>query len=141
MEPQSNGPAPGPGLTPNAAGLLCYVLGAITGILFLVIPSYNESSFVRFHAFQSILLHFACILGWIMYYIFLMAFWPIILTRSTPSAFDPTGYILVVWGTLALSLFFLLFYWCFLMYKAFHNQRCHFPGLGRLAAKLASGTP
>ena len=40
------------GLNENAAGLLCYVLGWITGIIFLVIESKNKV--VRFHAFQSI---------------------------------------------------------------------------------------
>ena len=41
------------GLTENAAGILCYVLGWITGIVFLVIESKNKV--VRFHAFQSII--------------------------------------------------------------------------------------
>ena len=41
------------GLNENAAGLLCYVLGWVTGIVFLIIESKNK--FVRFHAFQSII--------------------------------------------------------------------------------------
>jgi uncharacterized membrane protein len=40
------------GLDPNLAGLLCYLLGLITGIVFLVIE--KESRFVRFHAYQSL---------------------------------------------------------------------------------------
>ena len=40
------------GLSENAAGALCYVLGWITGIIFLIIESGNKA--VRFHAFQSI---------------------------------------------------------------------------------------
>jgi len=40
------------GLTENIAGLLCYVLGWITGIVFLLIE--QENKFVRFHAVQSI---------------------------------------------------------------------------------------
>ena len=39
-------------LSPNVAGLLCYVAGWITGIIFLVLEQKNR--FVRFHAAQSI---------------------------------------------------------------------------------------
>ena len=41
------------GLKENVAGVLCYVLGWITGIIFLLIEPHNK--FVRFHAFQSII--------------------------------------------------------------------------------------
>ena len=41
-------------LTSNVAGMLCYVLTLITGILFLVLEPYNRDPFVRFHAFQAI---------------------------------------------------------------------------------------
>ena len=40
------------GLEPNIAGLLCYVFGWITGIIFFLVES--ENKFVRFHAMQSI---------------------------------------------------------------------------------------
>ncbi|WP_158734856.1 DUF4870 domain-containing protein [Alteribacillus sp. YIM 98480] len=40
------------GLEENVAGLLCYLLGLITGIVFLVLE--KDSRFVRFHALQSI---------------------------------------------------------------------------------------
>ena len=39
------------GLEENVAGFLCYSLGFITGIVFLVVE--KRSSFVRFHAMQS----------------------------------------------------------------------------------------
>ena len=39
------------GLAENVAGLLCYVLGWLTGIIFLLI---DKRPFVRFHAAQSI---------------------------------------------------------------------------------------
>ncbi len=42
----------GTGLQPNVAGLLCYVLGWVTGIIFLILENKNE--YVRFHAIQSI---------------------------------------------------------------------------------------
>ncbi len=40
------------GINENMEGLLCYVLGFITGILFLVLEKDNK--FIRFHAMQSI---------------------------------------------------------------------------------------
>ena len=41
------------GLQANVAGLLCYVLGWISGLVFILIES--ENKFVRFHAMQSII--------------------------------------------------------------------------------------
>ena len=53
-------PPPGAaGMTDNAASALCYALGIITGVLFLVLPPYNQNRTVRFHAFQSIFLFVA----------------------------------------------------------------------------------
>jgi uncharacterized membrane protein len=43
--------SPTEGLQENVAGLLCYVLGWVTGIIFLLI---DKRPFVRFHAAQSI---------------------------------------------------------------------------------------
>ncbi len=39
------------GLEANVAGFLCYLLGFVTGIIFLVVE--KQSSFVKFHAKQS----------------------------------------------------------------------------------------
>ena len=57
----TSGPA-ATGMTDNAASALCYVLGLITGILFLVLAPYNQNKTIRFHAFQSIFMSVACIL-------------------------------------------------------------------------------
>ena len=56
------------GLDENIAGFFCYLLGFITGIVFLVVE--KKSSFVKFHAKQStitflILFVISLILGWI----------------------------------------------------------------------------
>jgi uncharacterized membrane protein len=50
------------------AGLLCYVLGWITGIIFIVLE--KKSTFVKFHAWQSIMTFGVLtvaqlVLGWI----------------------------------------------------------------------------
>jgi uncharacterized membrane protein len=63
------------GMDENVASLLTYVLGLVTGIIFLVIE--KDSKLVRFHAFQSILisavfiilnmvLGFIPIIGWLI---------------------------------------------------------------------------
>ncbi len=41
------------GMSANVTGLLCYVVGWITGIVFVVWE--NKSTFVKFHAWQSIM--------------------------------------------------------------------------------------
>ena len=56
------------GLSANVAGLLCYVAGWITGIIFLVLE--KRSTFVKFHAYQSIMTFGVLtvaqlVLGWI----------------------------------------------------------------------------
>ncbi|HKC10966.1 MAG TPA: DUF4870 domain-containing protein [Vicinamibacteria bacterium] len=58
-------PTPGQtnlGVSPNVGGLLCYVPCCI-GLIFSVVAAIVEkqSKFVRFHAFQSLLLHAASI--------------------------------------------------------------------------------
>lgn len=47
------------GMQPNVAGLLCYLAGWITGLIFYLIE--KESKFVRFHAMQSIIVSVSCI--------------------------------------------------------------------------------
>jgi uncharacterized membrane protein len=65
--PQGAGaPPPVAGAAPmadNVAGALCYVLGFITGIIFLVLAPYNQNKTIRFHAFQSIFFSVATIVG------------------------------------------------------------------------------
>jgi uncharacterized membrane protein len=50
-------------LADNVASALCYVLGLITGIIFLVLTPYNRNPAIRFHAFQSIFLNVACVVA------------------------------------------------------------------------------
>jgi uncharacterized membrane protein len=57
--------APTSGLAENVAGLLCYVLGWLTGLIFLLI---DKRPFVRFHAAQSIVVFGAL-------FILRMVFW------------------------------------------------------------------
>jgi len=56
------------GLTENVAGLLCYILGWVSGFVFILIE--QENKFVRFHTMQSIISFgtitiIGGVLGWI----------------------------------------------------------------------------
>ncbi|HUS06453.1 MAG TPA: DUF4870 domain-containing protein [Bryobacteraceae bacterium] len=111
------------GMSDNVAGALCYVLGLITGILFLVLAPYNQSKFVRFHAFQSIFFHIAWIVFWIVLTIVGMAMpWSL--------------HILITLFSLLLSLGGLLV-WILLIVKAYQNDRFKIPVIGDLAEKQA----
>ncbi|KKQ72788.1 MAG: hypothetical protein US94_C0040G0007 [Berkelbacteria bacterium GW2011_GWB1_38_5] len=52
-------PSGSEGIDPKLAGLLCYLLSLVGGIVFLAI---SKDKFVRFHAFQSIFLWVAFII-------------------------------------------------------------------------------
>ena len=47
------------GIQPNVAGLLCYLIGPVTGLIFFFMET--ENKFVRFHAMQSTLVFGALI--------------------------------------------------------------------------------
>lgn len=61
----------GTGLPKNTAAALCYLLGWVTGIVFLLVE--KEDKFVRFHAMQSVvtfgiltIASFLPLIGWIL---------------------------------------------------------------------------
>lgn len=113
--------AAAPGLQPNLAGALCYLMGLITGIFFLVADPYKQDRFVRFHAFQSIFLSVA----WFAVYFALSIFLSIL-----PGMLWRIGWMLHS----AVGLGFLLL-WVFLMFKAYNNEQFKLPVLGDLAVK------
>ncbi|MGO9274726.1 MAG: zinc-ribbon domain-containing protein [Terriglobia bacterium] len=125
--PGSSPPPGGSTMASNVAGLLCYILGFITGIIFLVVEPYKNDKFVRFHAFQSIFLSVV----WIAFRIV----WRNILMGMFFTPFFG------LWGLFSLvmtlvSLAFLVL-WVFLMYKAYNNEKYELPFIGPLAAKQA----
>jgi len=99
------------GLEPNVAGLLCYVLGWVTGLIFFILE--KENKFVRFHAMQSIVTFGAITVASIV-----LSFIPFI------------GWIL---GWLLSVLGFVL--WIILMIKAYQGQRFKLPWAGNFAEK------
>ncbi|MFQ5800264.1 MAG: DUF4870 domain-containing protein [Candidatus Hydrothermarchaeales archaeon] len=107
------------GLEENIAGLLCYLLGLITGIVFYVIEKDNK--FVRFHAVQSILVFGAIlVISWVV--IPIVAFIPIL------------GAMVGVLLSLVVSLGSLVL-WILLMYKAYSGEKYKVPVVGDLAEK------
>jgi uncharacterized membrane protein len=110
-------------LTSNLAGLLCYIAGLITGILFLALEPYNRDRFVRFHAFQSIFLSVA----WI----------GVMIVTSMLDAMLPWGLgLLVVFLRFALGIgVFAL--WIFSMFKAYNNEKFKIPVIGDIAEQQA----
>ncbi len=127
----SAAPPPAPpastGMTDNVAGALCYLAGLITGVLFLALAPYNQSKFVRFHAFQSIFFNVAWIALWIIEMIVSM-----VLATILPFGMH------LLFSLLALVIWlggFLI--WLFLMYKAYSNEKFMLPIIGALAEKQA----
>jgi uncharacterized membrane protein len=103
------------GLEENVAGLLCYVLGWVSGVIFLILEP--ENKLIRFHAMQSIIVFGAFNVVWIIF------FWiPIV------------GW--VISGLVGLIVFIL---WIVLMYKAYQGEKYKLPIAGDQAEKWAEG--
>lgn len=94
------------GLPRNTAAALSYVLGWITGVIFLIL---EKDKFVRFHAMQSIL-----VFGGLM----ILFFVPLIGLFLSP--------ILMIAG-------FIL--WLVLIYKAYQGEEFKLPVIGDFAKK------
>jgi uncharacterized membrane protein len=105
------------GMTDNVAGALCYLLGFVTGIIFLVLEPYNRKKEIRFHAFQSIFLSVAWIVLWMVLGIIL-----------------PWSMYFVVSPLLSLAGLGL---WLYLMWKTYQNQTVVLPIIGEVARKQA----
>ena len=99
------------GLLENVAGLLCYVLGWISGLVFVFIE--KNSKFVRFHAIQSI-------------YVFGALNVLSIIFRWIPIV----GY----WLNIALGIVAFIF-WIILMIKAYHGEKYKMLWAGNQAEK------
>ena len=99
----------GTGLTPNVAGALCYLVGFITGIVFLMIE--RENKFVRFHAMQSIVFSVALVVVGVV-----LGFIPIL------------GWALGLLVNLAAVVL-----WIVLMIKAYQGEEWEIPVLGKIA--------
>ncbi|MFC1710417.1 DUF4870 domain-containing protein [Patescibacteria group bacterium] len=98
------------GLKKETAGALAYVLGPITGVIFLII---DKTPYVRFHAMQSIVVFVSLmILQWVLVFTIILA---------------PLGGLLTIVG-------FVL--WLLLIYKAWQGEEWEVPFVGKYARKF-----
>ncbi|HET7628040.1 MAG TPA: DUF4870 domain-containing protein [Bacillales bacterium] len=102
------------GLEENVAGLLCYLAGFITGLIFLSME--KKSSFVRFHAMQS-----TVFLGGVTVVDIILTFIPFL------------GIFLTFFVNTITFIF-----WIILMVKAYNNQRYKLPIVGNISENLLS---
>ena len=101
------------GLDENIAGLLCYVVGFITGIVFLVIE--KDSKTVKFHAWQSIFTF-----GGLFVLSIVIGFIPIIR-----------------WFSFIISIASFIL-WILLIYKTYSGEKFKLPVVGEMAEKQAN---
>lgn len=101
----------GTGLQPNVAGLLCYALGWVTGLIFLLLEP--KDKYVRFHAVQSIVVFGAITVVMIV-----------------------LGFIPVLGGILNWIIRLVAFVlWIVLMVKAYRGEKYKLPWAGDIAEK------
>ena len=99
------------GMNQNVAGLLCYLAGWITGLIFFLIE--KENKFVRFHAMQSMM-----VFGGLTVLFMALGFIPI-----------------VGWMLMPVLAILQLILWVLLMVKAYQGQTFKLPVIGDLAEK------
>jgi len=113
------------GMAENVAGLLCYVLGWVTGIIFLLI---DKRPYVRFHAAQSIVvfggLH-------VINVIFGIVFGAGFMMMGGWSSFGLTA---ALYGLIRLVAFIL---WILLMVKAYQGEKFQVPVAAGIAQSFA----
>jgi uncharacterized membrane protein len=115
-----DGEATEPRSRPIAA--LTYLLGFVTGIIFLYLEPYDKDEFVRFHARQSIVYSIA----WFVVNIILSVFVAVL-----PG---PLGGLIRFLQSL-INLGFAVF-WVFLMYKAYSGEKYRIPELADWADSM-----
>jgi uncharacterized membrane protein len=115
MDAQSGGGTP----QNQVVAALAYLLGPVTGIIFLYLEPYDKDEFVRFHARQSV----AFSIAWIVINIVLSVFIAVL----------PFGLGRLLAVLLELINLGLAIMWIFLMYKAYSGERYRIPELADLA--------
>jgi uncharacterized membrane protein len=112
------------GIEPNVAAALSYILGLITGIIFLVLEKDNR--YVRFHAAQSIAVSLVLVVISIG-----------LSVLSTALVFVPILGLIVAF-LLSVVLFFGTFVlWVLLMWRAYQGREWEVPIAAGIARKIA----
>jgi uncharacterized membrane protein len=124
--PAATSESPTAGIDENVAGLLCYLFGWISGLIFLLI---DKRPFVRFHGAQAIALNITFFVVWILFWIV-----TVILGFITALMHFPIGFLMVflfpviVIGFIAVAIF------C--MYKAYQREKFKLPIIGDMVEKM-----
>lgn len=117
MEQPSSPQKTSMGLEPNLAGALSYLCGWLTGLIFYLME--KENNFVRFHAFQSILIS--------------AAFTVIFIALGIVGHIPFVGWlVLIAYPIVGIASFVC---WILAMIKAYQGQRFHFPIVGDIAER------
>ena len=110
----------------NVIAALTYLLGFVTGLIFLYLEPYNQDDFIRFHARQSIGFSVAWFAIGIVFGVFIA-----VLPHGLGSLLN---FILTLID-IALAVF-----WLFLMYKAYNGERYRIPELVDIVDSVAGNT-
>lgn len=110
------------GISDNAAGAIAY-LTFIPAIIFLLVTPYKERNYVRFHAWQSVMLNITAFLIEILF--------GAIALLTLFLAATPLAYLLRLITVLWLVL------WLVCVIQAMNGKRFKIPVLGNIAEKLA----
>jgi uncharacterized membrane protein len=118
--------SPTAGMDENVAGLLCYLFGWISGLIFLLI---DKRPFVRFHGAQAIALNIAFFVVWIAFWIVTM-----ILGFITALMHFPIGFLMIFLLPVIAIGFIAVAIFC--MYKAYQHEKFKLPIIGDMVEKM-----
>jgi len=110
----------------NVIAALTYLLGFVTGLIFLYLEPYNQDDFIRFHARQSIGFSIAWFAIGIVFGVFIAVL---------PHGLGSLLSFLLTLIDIALAVF-----WVVLMYKAYNGERYRIPELADIVDSIA-GNP
>ena len=110
----------------NVIAALTYLLGFVTGLIFLYLEPYNQDEFIRFHARQSIGFSVAWFAIGIVFGVFIAVL---------PHGLGALLNFILTLVDIALAVF-----WVFLMYQAYSGERYRIPELADIVDSIA-GTP
>jgi uncharacterized membrane protein len=112
-----------PGLSDNDAAALSYIT-FVPAMVFLSIPPYNASSYIRFHAWQSIFLNAAAFVLWVGMFVVM-----VIGLFFVPLLAHPVRHLILL---------VLFVAWLICMLQALNGKRYKLPIIGAIAERLAN---
>jgi len=115
------------GIAENVAGLLCYLFGWLSGLIFLLI---DKRPFVRFHGAQSIAFNIAAIVVSIAFWILVAIFTFLAALMHLP------GFLaFLLWPLVGILI---CATWIYLMVKAFQHEKFKLPIIGDMVEKMVA---